>query len=313
MHSITKRILLAFSLFSLIFTLIPLGYATTENRFFRSDIESVGELQFRRLLTSNTDTYATESESWYSTFQLSQAYLRSLIYVYHQDNTFTLIATSGGVIISGSTPTLYSENVAIPQTALDSTDRIYIQIQYSEDGSTWTSLASARFITEKLNATILNNATWTIYYYAMLTNQYLPFQRRWQNTISFYFGDNTYNSRVEGFSYTTEAKEWHNIDSLNFNITTKAWFNLDTLPFNILTKQWHPLDTLIFNIITKAWHSIDTLIFQLKTKQWNPLDYLFFTLKTEQIAIPTKHFPFPIIIGGILILAIAVLWLYGKL
>ena len=68
-----------------------------ETRYFRSDAEVVGALTYRRLLTSNTSEYVSESESWQSTSQASQAtqaYLCSLIYVYHNDDTFTLIATS---------------------------------------------------------------------------------------------------------------------------------------------------------------------------------------------------------------------------
>ena len=196
-----SRILLISLICILLVSAIPQVYATTETRYFRTDFESVGSLQYRRLLTSNTAEHDSESESWQSASQPSQAYLRSLIYVYHQDDTFTLIATSAGVTVSGSTTTLYSENVNIPETVLDPTDRIMVIIQYSTDGSTWTSLASARFITEQLGATLLNSATWTIYYYAALTSTYSPWTRRWTNTIYFLFGDSTYPSRIEGFTY----------------------------------------------------------------------------------------------------------------
>jgi len=58
-----------------------------ETRYFRSDTEVVGALTFYRLLTTNTAVYATESQSWETVAQVTQAYLRCLIYVYHQDDT----------------------------------------------------------------------------------------------------------------------------------------------------------------------------------------------------------------------------------
>ena len=318
------KVIISFLLLSIVLSLIPQVYATTETRYFRTDFESVGSLQYHRLLTENIDEYGSESESWQSASQPSQAYLRSLIYAYHQDDTFDLIATSAGVTVSGSTVTLYSEDVNIPQTSLDPTDRIYVLIQYSTDGSTWTSLASARFITEQLGATLLNSATWTIHYYAELTSTYSPWTRRWTNTIYFYFGDSTYPSRIEGFSWSTgPTKEWHDITLWNFTVQTRQWNMVSAWSFTVLTRTWHNIATCIFNLTTMAWHNISTWIFNIVTKTWNNIAQWTWNLVTHgwhtitywTITFTTeiqKKLPFIILIGGIFTVLIAIFMFYKR-
>lgn len=293
MHSITKRILLTSLICILLFSAIPQVCATTETRYMRSDQHTVNGLTAYRLDLTQSDSWIGRTLHHSASYSVPNIGIR--VWKRQADGTETEI-TSGTPVAQatmGQTLTYYSATWDCPETSLADTDAIVVRVYGRTAGNTWSLLET--FTTEQLDATQLDSATWTIYYFGdCIYNFYFGYY-----ILHFYFGSSDRSSRIEGFSYTVgEAREWHNIDSLNFNITTKAWFNLDTLPFNILTKQWHPLSILPFNIITKTW---------------NPLDYLFFTLKTEQIAIPTKHFPFPIIIGGILILAIAVLWLYGKL
>jgi len=176
--------------------------ADVETRYMRSDTIAL-DVTYFKLLTNNTDSYGTQSEAWQTTSRQSQGYLRFLIYVFHSNYSFNLIATSSSIAVSGSTPTLYQANVSVPLTSLTITDRVYVQTQYSPNNSTWTSLASARFITEELGGNYLLEDTWTFRVYAAFESVYNIARRRWVNTIYLYFGDSTYPSRIENFIWTT--------------------------------------------------------------------------------------------------------------
>ncbi|MEM2972087.1 MAG: hypothetical protein QW270_06685 [Candidatus Bathyarchaeia archaeon] len=123
----------------------------------------------------------------------------------------------------------------------------------------------------------MDAVTWTVYYYVI----YAPYP----NLCTFKWGTTTYNSRIEGFNWSSgTVKQWHDMDF--FNITTKQWNPIDSLTLQILTKKWQNISQWNLNLIVYGWHNISILTF---------------TITTEI----TRRFPFIIIVTGIIILAIA--------
>jgi len=271
MRHTVSSILLTFLLCILLVSVIPQVYATTETRYMRSDTFS-WDLTYYAFNTTNSASYVTDSETW-QTSGAGHGYLRSLIYVKYQDNTTALIATSAGFEVTSSTPTEYSETVNIPETALNTTDRIMVTVQYGPDGSTWTNIGYS-FLTEQLGATLLNSATWTIYYWADFTSTYNPAIRRYNNELVFYHGDSDYPSRIEGFSYTTGVtKEWHDVTSWSLSLSTRQWNAVESWNFSIITKMWHDVATWTFNVITKAWNNVAEWSFQIITRTWHDISW----------------------------------------
>ncbi len=78
-----------------------------------------------------------------------------------------------------------------PQTLMNPTDSVVVRIYQERNVNPPTSLA-ATFTTEQLGATQLDPVTWTIHYYT---------QRGFFNILAW--GTTTYNSRIEGFTYST--------------------------------------------------------------------------------------------------------------
>ncbi len=110
----------------------------------------------------------------------------------------TPIAT---VAIPGGTSTL-SNTYVCPATVLVVTDSIVVRV-YKQDGGAWTNLVTdigepITFMTEDLNTTILNLATWTVYY------------AFWYDVgaddVRFRWGTAVYNSRITNFTYGVFAK-----------------------------------------------------------------------------------------------------------
>ncbi len=89
-----------------------------------------------------------------------------------------------------------------PLTVLSPTDAIRAISYGSFDGVFWSMMDYPEYvgwITEQLGATNLNAVTWTCYVYtriALIEEEYYLF---------VYWGDSTYNTRVEGFSWTPPA------------------------------------------------------------------------------------------------------------
>ena len=146
---------------------------------------------------------------------VSQIYLRVYYYldryVYFglrvwkraSDGTETEVTSGVSVLLSMLLSTYHSDGAGIrsgtwdcPQTSLASTDSIVVGI-YVRLGSTgsWYLQSSYRFTTEQLGASQLDMATWTVYLYLrpFVTSSFYSY---------FYFGTSTYNSRIEGFSWS---------------------------------------------------------------------------------------------------------------
>jgi hypothetical protein len=175
-----------------------------ETRYFRSDYDPV-LTGYYRLLTSNTTTSKSISYSIYTKTSKTGMYLRISVYVRHADGSLAGVANGASVFVSSGTITLYTGTISIPYKALTSTDRILIYIQTSIDGRTWYSMPGAGWITEELGAGSLDAATWTVYYYARFECIYDPDLNQYENYVEFYFGNSTYPSRIENFTWSPPA------------------------------------------------------------------------------------------------------------
>jgi len=165
---------------------------------------------------NNAEFYIFNSASAGLNQYVSQIYLRVYYYldryVYFgirvwkraADGTETEITSGVSVLLSMLLSTYHSDGAGIrsgtwdcPQTSLASTDSIVVGV-YVRLGSTgsWYLHSSYRFTTEQLGASQLDAATWTVYLYLRpyVTSRFYSY---------FYFGKNTYNSRIEGFSWST--------------------------------------------------------------------------------------------------------------
>jgi len=175
----------------------------TETRYFRSDTHTVNTYTIKKLGTAKSGTAGTEQVSWQS--RVAQgAYVRTRVCVVKQDGTIIDVTTGAQVYLPANTTAVLNATIDVPNTTLDETDAILVEIQYSVDGTTWTGLSStvlgADWITEQLNTTVLNSATWTVYYDLQVYSVYSPFLRRYTNYLSFRY-DGDYQSRIENFTY----------------------------------------------------------------------------------------------------------------
>jgi len=81
-----------------------------------------------------------------------------------------------------------------PGISLTQTDTIIIRV-YCKNGGPWTLIAT--FTTEQLNATNLQQATWTIHYWTQ--RNYVRTEEGWMTTANYRWGTITYNSHIENF------------------------------------------------------------------------------------------------------------------
>jgi len=110
---------------------------------------------------------------------------------------------------------IQSNTWACPGADLSSDDAIVVRVYLTCRGNTYLC---AEFITEQLDAETLEAATWTVYYHTA----YSFYSSR--ITATFRWGTVTYNSRIEGFSYTS-AVATHKL-----NLKIMDWDLADAIP-----------------------------------------------------------------------------------
>jgi hypothetical protein len=164
-----------------------------ETRYFRSDTATVNGLLAYKLLTaqssSHTNIYATDESYW-----------GIRVYKRTSNGTETEVTSGVSAVVHYSTPGdgYYSATVAIPETALASTDSIVVKL-YSGLTSAPANLRRT-FSTEQLGAGKLDAATWTVYYYLICTLTDVDWV---VTTYYFYHGSNTRNSRITNFTWSS--------------------------------------------------------------------------------------------------------------
>lgn len=169
-----------------------------ETRYMRSDQHTVNDLTAYKLGTEQSSTSATECIGLYDGNTYCTHYLGIRIWKRAEDGTETEITAGTAVAIaSGYDTGLISASWNCPLASLNPTDAIVVRV-YSGTSSPPTHL-EVTFITEQLGASQLDASTWTVYYYLRRTYNFF-FD---QTIYDFIYGTSTYNSRIEGFSWST--------------------------------------------------------------------------------------------------------------
>jgi len=200
----------------LFFVIAPTAFAVSESRYYRSDMHTVNGLNAYKLGTTNS---ASESYIGVGKGEMNMGctcrgipvYYNSDIYIRHSNGAQTLHGSSiaqtvrGGGIAGG-----YQSNTwSCPKTSLSPTDAIRV-IENVEIGVNLNLKATKNFITEQLDSVMLEATTWTFNRYTWYDTfcvtsgssgtigYYLP-SGTYGRT---YYGSSSYNTRIEGFSYT---------------------------------------------------------------------------------------------------------------
>jgi len=122
-------------------------------------------------------------------------------YILHADGTRTSLSADQIVAqvteAAGMPPTLLSATWDCPETALEPTDAILIEVWGNPSGAGWTKLGE--FVTKRLGASKLNAVTWTVYYW--ISTPYKPAIIGYTAGIRFHF-DGAYDSRIQNFTWT---------------------------------------------------------------------------------------------------------------
>jgi hypothetical protein len=197
-------------------------------------------------------------------------------------------------------PASNSTTWACPQTALLSTDSVICRVYQRVGTGAWIFVAN--FTTMPLDATQLDSATWTIYYYM------LPSQTTSIISSNYYFGTSTYNSRIETFTWTVAApsKAWHAISIWTENLIVRQWNITGTWSESLISRSWNLISTWTTNLITRQWTSISTWSFDLKGKGWTSISTWSFGLNTG--ATDEENFLTFLFFLSILILALFIIF-----
>lgn len=152
---------------------------TTETRYFRSDAED----SYYKLLTANTTSSLSLSTG-------SEGELYPCIGVrIRNQNGDTIVDWTETAVISTSY-TLYTINVNVPSTYVG---RVIVDVRVRVDGTNNTR----SFRTEEINTTI--SGTWNFKLWAKYS--YNPTSDF--TMVYFIHGNDTYNSRIENFTYSS--------------------------------------------------------------------------------------------------------------
>jgi hypothetical protein len=162
-----------------------------ETRYFRSDTQTVNGLTAYKLLPTNTTLYTEKSVARIYTYVGIRVWKRSAAGVETEITAGKAVAR----VTYGTTYGVYSATWSCPSTPLDPTDAIVVRVYDCASDGTIGALI-AEFITEQLGAKSLDASTWTVYYWLRyVTVEYVEY-------VQFRFGDSTYNSRIENFTWT---------------------------------------------------------------------------------------------------------------
>jgi hypothetical protein len=166
-------------------------------RYMRGDTETVNGLgaYVLSIPESSSSAYATESASGSGASWGIRAFVR------HSNGSEQEISLNGqtgtpqAVVSMSSGAGLLSATVSVAQTALQPTDSLVIRVYMKVGSSGWTLCAT--FTTEQLQASTLQAATWTVYYYVGANWNRIT----QKESAGFYWGA-TYDSRIQNLQYT---------------------------------------------------------------------------------------------------------------
>jgi len=170
-----------------------------ETRYYRSDSQTVNTVTAKILGLALSGTGGSASASDYSDTG-ADWYIGVRVYIVHVDGSKTELTggTPAGVASIGHIGTW-----DCPQATLAPTDAILVEVYGLCNGTGWGPYSwhlLGTWVSEQLNTTVLNAATWTIHYYASVTNTYNKTIGAYTSVLTFYF-DGSYPSRIENFTY----------------------------------------------------------------------------------------------------------------
>ncbi|MGD0496312.1 MAG: hypothetical protein ABSB28_09815 [Candidatus Bathyarchaeia archaeon] len=167
-------------------------------RYMRSDTQTVNGLgaYVLNIPESTSSAYVTQGGSGHGASWGIRAWVRHSNGVEQEISLDGQTGTPKALVGRSSGSGLQSNTVSVAQTALQQTDSLVIRVYVQVGGSGWNLCAT--FTTEQLQATTLQAATWTVYYYT-----FASYIRLYNWTAStFYWGTTTYNSRIQNLQYT---------------------------------------------------------------------------------------------------------------
>ena len=180
----------------LFFVIVPRALAVSETRYHRSDTHTINGLDAYQLKTTNT-----AASSYFTSSALAPgcqiATYKSNVIRRQADGTETVLGSDVAETSRSKNGEGYqSATWNSPETSLNTSDAIKIVEKHG-------TAEKGAFITEQLGATKLDAATWTFTRYTLynctINDPNVP---NWITTGRTYFGDSSYNTRIENFSYT---------------------------------------------------------------------------------------------------------------
>jgi len=182
-------------------TIVPLNfrewnYKVSETRYMRSDSQTVNGLTAYKLGTTQTTSAVNKGQT---TLGLYTVYWASDVLVRDSSGAETVIGDKiAQVCRSTNTYGIQSASWNCSERNLEDTDAIVIKV-YTRFGTSGSWILKATFITEQLDASNLDSATWAFYYY---TKRFTFNDGEDDYTASYFsFGTSTYNSCIEGFGW----------------------------------------------------------------------------------------------------------------
>ena len=161
----------------------------TETRYMRGNTHTVNTLNSYELGTTQSNIQQDSGDIANN----ADLYAGIRVYVRDSGGAMNEITTQVSAIAQGSGDGLQSATWTPPTTALNPTDSIVVRVYVDE--FTPPTNQRAQYTTEQLGASSLDNNQWTVHYY--LTKDKGATKSR------FYWGTNTYDSKIEGFQYST--------------------------------------------------------------------------------------------------------------
>ena len=167
-------------------------------RYMRSDTQTVNGLGAYKLnIPESTGyTYTTQSGSGAGALWGIRAWVRHSNGAEQEMSLDGQTGTPTAVVWRARGSGMQSGTVSVAQTGLQLADSLVVRVYVQVGDSDWTLCAT--FTTEQLQATRLQAATWTVYYY---TYAFWNRLTDW-TTCRLYWGATTYNSQIQNLQYT---------------------------------------------------------------------------------------------------------------
>lgn len=170
-----------------------------ETRYMTRILHTINGLTAYKLGTTQSAPWVT-AEWAMPPFPLT-SYFGIRVWKRSVDESETEITAGTPVAIvsrSGAGSGYQSNTWDCPETALASKDAIVVRVYHRFEGYDWDEAVVPKFITEQLGAENLDAATWTVIYWTLLED----YMGAGVSRALFRFGDATYNSRIENFTWT---------------------------------------------------------------------------------------------------------------